>query len=98
MYQQEIPIGKKKYPDDESEWHFGWDSRRIGWYMHLKMELGLDTRYVIREINNQTDRQFVKWKCIDMNMFRKCASWLAERAGGGGGGTISAPYKAFVDI
>jgi len=92
------PIGKSKFPEDETRWHFGWDSRRIGWYMHLKMELDLDTRYVIREINNQTDRQFVKWKMIDMDRFRRCASWLAERAGGGGGGTISAPYNAFVDI
>jgi len=92
------PIGKRDFPDDERQWHFGWDSRRIGWYMHLKMEIGLDTRYVIREINNQTDREFVKWKKIDMSRFRKCASWLAERAGGGGSGTISAPYNAFVNI
>lgn len=92
------PIGKRDFPEDETRWHFGWDSRRIGWYMHLKMDLGLDTRYVIREINNQTEREFVKWKCIDMSRFRRCASWLAERAGGGGGGTISAPYNAFVDI
>ncbi len=92
------PIGKREFPNDESKWHFGWDSRRIGWYMHLKMELGLETRYVIREINNQTDREFVKWKKIDMSKFQRCASWLAERAGGGGGGTISAPYNAFVDI
>jgi len=92
------PIGKRDFPDDETKWHFGWDSRRIGWYMHLKLDLDLDTRYVIREINNQTDRELVKWKRIDMDRFRRCASWLSERAGGGGGGTISAPYNAFVDI
>jgi len=92
------PIGKRDFPTDESKWAFGWDSRRIGWYMHLKMELDLDTRYVIREVNNQTERRFEKWKKIDMDRFRRCASWLSERAGGGGGGTISAPYNAFVDI
>lgn len=92
------PIGKRDFPTDEKQWAFGWDSRRIGWYMHLKMEIGLDTRYVIREVNNQTERRFLKWKKIDMDRFRLCASWLAERAGGGGGGTISAPYNAFVDI
>jgi len=92
------PIGKRDHPDDPKQWAFGWDSRRIGWYMHLKMELGLNTRYVIREVNNQTERKFLKWKKIDMDRFRQCASWLAERAGGGGGGTISAPYKAFDDI
>lgn len=92
------PIGKKDHPDDEKQWAFGWDSRRIGWYMHLKMEIGLDTRYVIREVNNQVERRFVKWKKIDMGKFRLCASWLAERAGGGGGGTISAPYIAFDSI
>jgi len=92
------PIGKRDYPRDEKKWAFGWDSRRIGWYMHLKMQIGLDARYVIREVNNQTERRFVKWKKIDMDRFRLCASWLAERAGGGGGGTISAPYNAFADI
>lgn len=92
------PIGKSEYPNDPTQWAFGWDSRRIGWYMHLKMELGLDTRYVIREVNNQTERRFEKWKKIDMDRFRRCASWLAERAGGGGGGTISAHYSAFDDI
>lgn len=92
------PIGKKEHPSDPKQWAFGWDSRRFGWYMHLKMELGLNTRYVIREVNNQIERKFVKWKKIDMDRFRQCASWLAERAGGGGGGTISAPYSAFDDI
>lgn len=92
------PMGKRDFPNDERQWAFGWDSRRIGWYMHLKMDVGLDTRYVIREVNNQTDREFVKWKKIDLERFRRCASWLAERAGGGGGGTISAPYNAFDDI
>lgn len=92
------PIGKRDFPTDESQWAFGWDSRRFGWYMHLKMELDLDTRYIIREVNNQTERRFEKWKRIDMDKFRRCASWLAERAGGGGGGTISAPYNAFDDI
>ncbi len=92
------PMGKRDYPTDESQWAFGWDSRRIGWYMHLKMELDLNTRYIIREVNNQTERNFLKWKKIDMDRFRRCASWLAERAGGGGGGTISAPYNAFDNI
>ena len=92
------PMGKRDFPTDETKWAFGWDSRRIGWYMHLKLAINLDTRYVIREVNNQTERRFVKWKMIDMDRFRLCASWLTERAGGGGGGTISAPYNAFVDI
>ena len=92
------PIGKRDYPSDPTQWAFGWDSRRIGWYLHLTMELGLNVRYVIREVNNQTEREFVKWKKIDMEKFRRCASWLAERAGGGGGGTISAPYSAFDTI
>jgi len=92
------PIKDKKKPLDKKQWAFGWDSRRIGWYMHLNKALDLDTRYVIREVNNQTERKFLKWKLIELEKFRRCASWLAERSGGGGGGTISVPYEAFDDI
>jgi len=92
------PIGKQDHPNDQNQWAFGWDSRRIGWYMHLNIELGLKTRYVIREVNNQQERKFLKWKKIDLDRFRLCASWLSERAGGGGGGTISASYSAFDNV
>jgi len=89
------PMKDKKHPKNKKLWAFGWDSRRFAWYYHLKHELDLNSWYVIREVNNQTQRKLVGWRKIDFEKFCKCASWLAERAGGGGGGTISAPYTAF---
>ncbi len=77
---------------------FGWDSRRFSWYMYLRHATGLDCAYVIREVADITDRDFVGWKAISLDDFCSHASWLAERQGGGGGGTISAPYEAFGDL
>jgi hypothetical protein len=92
------PMKDKKAPTDQKKWEFGWDSRRFGWYLYLKHKLGFDVWYVISEIEEQKSRRFLGWKKIDMDKFCKCASWLSERSGGGGGGTISAPYTAFEDF
>jgi hypothetical protein len=92
------PMKDKKTPNDQKKWAFGWDSRRFGWYLYLKHKIGFDVWYIIREIDNQQARNFLKWKKIDIENFCKCASWLSERSGGGGGGTISVPYLAFDDF
>lgn len=92
------PMRDKKNPSDTSKWAFGWDSRRFGWYFYLKHKIELDSWYVIGEIKEQTNREFVGWKKIEFDKFCKCISWLAERSGGGGGGTMSAPYLAFDDF
>ena len=88
---------KEKTPMDNPK-AFGWDSRRFGWYMYLRHAVGLDCVYVIREIGDQENRQFVGWKAISLDDFCRNASWLTERTGGGGGGTISVPYDAFRDL
>lgn len=95
---EKSPILGNKDPTDERLWSFGWDSRRFAWYFYLRHKIGMNCWYVIREINNKDDRKFVKWKKTDFDRFSRCTSWLAERSGGGGAGTIEAPYAAFEDL
>jgi hypothetical protein len=92
------PIKDSSQPSDKNKWFFGWDSRRLSWYLYLKLNLGFNTWYVIREVDNQTQRNFVGWRKINIDRFCQCTSWLSERAGGGGGGTIVTPYIAFTDL
>jgi len=75
--------------------YFGWDSRRLSWYLYLKQRIGLDGWYVIREVNNQTQRNLIAWKYVTIDEFAKAASWLSEMGGGGNSGTITAPYSLF---
>lgn len=82
---------------DTSNWSFGWDTRRYSWYYYLKSKTGLDTWFLIREVDNQTNRNFVKWKKIDIEKFSRCAVWHFERQTGRGS-TIEASYDAFVDF
>ena len=98
-----IPVEtKEKSPikdsDDEKDWAFGWDSRRFGWYFYLRHKLDLNSWYVIREVKDKDDREFMKWKVVDFDGFCRSVSWLAERSAGGGAGTIEAPYSAFADF
>ena len=98
-----IPVEtKEKSPikdsDDEKDWAFGWDSRRFGWYFYLRHKLDLNSWYVIREVKDKDDREFMKWKIVDFDGFCRSVSWLAERSAGGGAGTIEAPYSAFTDF
>jgi hypothetical protein len=88
----------RKDPADKNTWSFGWDSRRLSWYLYLKSKLGFETWYVIREVSDETHRNFVGWKKIELDRFCECTSWLQERAGGGGGGTVEAPYMAFEEL
>ena len=80
---------------NEGEPYFGWDSRRLAWYLYLQNCCGLKTLYIIRQVNNQEERRFVDWKYITLDDFAVSASWLSERGGGGGSGTITAPLTAF---
>ena len=72
---------------------FGWDSRRLAWYLFLKINGGIDSYYVIREVNNQTARELVGWKYITIDDFAKGTTWLSER-----GSTVTAPYSLFSEI
>lgn len=75
--------------------YFGWDSRRLSWYLYLKQRICIDGWYVIREVNNQKQRNLVAWKYVTIDEFARAASWLSEMGGGGNSGTITVPYGLF---
>lgn len=91
---------KEKSPikNDESNpntWLYGWDSRRILWYLYLFKQTGLDILYNVRQINDRTSRTFVQWDSIAIDDFLKGTSWSSSRGGGGGEDTLLAPYMFF---
>jgi len=83
---------------DTNYWKYGWDTRRILWYLHLQNNLNLKTLYAIRQINNRDERAFIKWDCIMLKDFLNVTSWSSSRAGGGGEDTITVPYNHFQDL
>lgn len=80
---------------DDNRWQFGWDSRRILWYLYLRGKLNLPILYNVREINNREERKFIKWDSIFVDDFLKGVSWSNSRGGGGGEDTLLAPYSFF---
>lgn len=83
---------------DENKWQYGWDSRRILWYLYVQKHLSMNVVYNVRQINNRTDRDFIKWDCIMLDTFLSGVSWSNSRGGGGGEDTLLAPYSYFSDL
>ena len=77
------------------DWQYGWDSRRLLWYLYLLNKLDLSVLYNVRRINNRTERVFVQWDSLFIDDFLKGVSWNASRGGGGGEDTLLAPYLYF---
>lgn len=90
---------KEKSPIEDGEsmekWQYGWDSRRLLWYLYLLNKLDLSVLYNVRRINNRTERQFVQWDSLFIDDFLKGVSWSNSRGGGGGEDTLLAPYLYF---
>jgi len=89
---------KEKSPitsDEIDKWKYGWDSRRILWYLYLQKKISMQILYSIRQINNRTDRKFVQWDSIFLDDFLRGVGWSTSRAGGGGEDTLLAPYSFF---
>ena len=90
---------KEKSPIEDGEsmtkWQYGWDSRRLLWYLYLLNKLDLSVLYNVRRINNRTDRLFVQWDSLFIDDFLKGVSWSNSRGGGGGEDTLLAPYLYF---
>lgn len=80
---------------DRNSWLYGWDSRRILWYLYLLNKINLPIIYNVRQINNRDDRLFVQWDSILINDFLAGVSWSNSRGGGGGEDTLLAPYLFF---
>ncbi|MFH1694415.1 MAG: hypothetical protein ABH880_01515 [Patescibacteria group bacterium] len=80
---------------DQNKWKFGWDTRRVLWYLHMEPKVEIGIIYVIREIDNRTDRNFQQWLAIKLDDFLKISSWGNIVGGGGGEDTVTAPYIHF---
>lgn len=83
---------------DSMKWQYGWDSRRLLWFLYLHKHLGLKVIYCIRQIEERTIRNFIKWDCINLDTFLSGVSWSNSRSGGGGEDTLIAPYLYFTDL
>ena len=90
---------KEKSPiedgDSMTKWQYGWDTRRLLWYLYLLKKLDLSVLYNVRRVNNRTDRIFVQWDSLFIDDFLKGVSWSNSRGGGGGEDTLLAPYLYF---
>ena len=89
-----IPASEaKKY--DEENWTYGWDSRRLLWYLYLQKKIQLSVLYNVRQIDDRKSRNFVQWDSLYIDEFLNGVSWSASRGGGGGENTLMAPYLFF---
>ena len=86
------PWWDKKYPNDTKHARFGWDFRRMSWYLLLKQKTGMDVQFVVAHIDNRENRNILAWKDIMMDDWCKCADW-----GGDMQGNQMAPYEEFSD-
>ena len=60
-------IGKD--PVNLVDWRYGWDSRRILWYLYILKKTKLSVLYNVRQIDNRIDRNFVQWDSIFIDDF-----------------------------
>ena len=72
---------------------FGWDTRRLAWYLFLKNETNLDTLFVVAHIDDKITRKIIAWKSITINHWCNCSSWGSDT-----GDTQMAPYAEFSDL
>lgn len=90
---------KEKTPIEESDgmegWMYGWDTRRLLWYLYLLSKLNLPVMYNVRRVNNRTERTFIQWDSVFISDFLRGVSWSNSRGGGGGEDTLLAPYLYF---
>jgi len=87
------PFFDKKFPTDLTKAKFGWDTRRLAWYLFLKNETKLDTLFVVAHIDDKKTRNILKWKSITINHWCNCSSWGSDT-----GNTQMAPYTEFSDL
>jgi hypothetical protein len=80
---------------NQSSWQYGWDSRRLLWYLYLLNKIKLPVLYNVRRVKNRESREFLQWDSLFIDDFLKGVSWSNSRAGGGGEDTLIAPYLFF---
>jgi hypothetical protein len=94
---------KEKTPNkndklEEIHWQYGWDSRRLLWYLYLLKKINFTILYNVRQIGDREERSFLQWDSIWLDDFLKGVSWSFSRGGGGGEDTLSAPYSYFKSL
>ncbi|MBJ9948532.1 hypothetical protein I5729_05330 [Acinetobacter bereziniae] len=83
---------------------FGMDVERIADLSKLKSSTGLPIYYIVREVDNQKDRNFLSWKIIELDNFKKNLSQSTIQGGSGMGfengqyPTQICPYEHFKDL
>lgn len=94
---EKSPI-KGKDLSDEMLWQYGWDSRRILWYLYLLKHTSLSVLYCVRQIDDRHQRNFMQWDTVTLDEFLTGTSWSSSRGGGGGEDTLTAPYSFFSSL
>ena len=87
------PFYAENHPDDLTKSSFGWDTRRLAWFLFLKGDTSLDVLYVVAHINDVKERKILSWKKITIGHWCNCTSW-----GGDTAGTQMVPYEQFSDF
>ncbi len=95
---EKSPIKPEGTINNKESWQYGWDSRRILWYLYLLKKVKLEILYCVRQIKDRNDREFIKWDSISIDDFLRGTSWSSSRGGGGGEDTLLSPYLFFEDL
>jgi hypothetical protein len=82
-----------KQKDSDANDYFGWDTNRIMLYYYVMMKSNLSGGYLIAEIDNQEDRNHVRWLYIDIEKMLENISWSAPR-----GTTVMLSRKHFMEV
>ncbi len=96
-----IPIEiKEKFPASENQSKFfGIDAGRVLMLLRLCLPNDSNAFYIIREVDNSPQRQFMTWKYIALSDIIMASGWNLQRGGIGMGGqetqTIRLPYDEF---
>lgn len=83
---------------------FGMDVERIADLSKLKSSTGFPIYYIVRQIDNQKDRNFLSWKIIELDNFKKNLASSTIQGGSGMGfengqyPTQICPYEYFKDL
>ena len=94
---------KEKYPfDTNTGSRLGVDVGRILMLLRICLPLNSNAMYIVREVANTEDRDFVGWKMARLDTILLKSYWQGIGGGrgmtGGATQTITMPYEEFEDI
>lgn len=92
------PIKPENDNSNTIKWSYGWDTRRIVWYIYLIDKTKFEFYYIVRRIDNRSSRNFEGWDSITLPNFLQGISWSNSTGGGGMESTLTAPFLLFKDF